>query len=97
MLINDYELVQDGNMADVPIATSASFQTKARPRMAPVTRQEMLWMMVPSVIPAKPLTFCGFSLNWAVREPVCDTTQTRIRHQGKMITYTVALLVEEFN
>ena len=29
--------------------------------------------MVPSmIVPAKPLTFCGLSLSWAVREPVCN-------------------------
>lgn len=84
-------------MIDVPILTSASFQKKARPRTEPATRQAKLSMIVPSVIPAKPLTFCGFSLSRAVREPVCNTIEMYIGNQGMMVTYTVVLLVEEFN
>jgi len=52
------------------IATKPTFHMKTRPRVKATMTVAILWTMAPRVMPARPLTFWGFSLNLAVKEPV---------------------------
>ena len=92
MLIVDYELVKKLNfMVNVPIPIRPTFQTKARPRTEPAITHAILWIMVPSVTPANPLTFCGSSLSWAVKAPVCNAIKNVYTHQKSKRSLTLLL------
>jgi hypothetical protein len=70
---------------------------KTRPRIEPAIRVEILWTMVPNVMPAKPLTLFGSSLSREVNEPVYSAIKRSVGIKRVMVTYTVALLIKKFN
>jgi len=55
---------------DAHMATAATLGAATRPMMTPPTIVATAWTRTPSVVPARPSTFCARSATSAVRAPV---------------------------